>query len=294
MDMIVSVDEMPQVGETIISENFKLAHGGKGANQAVAAKRMGNEVHMISKIGKDAYGYEILESLKNENIDVSKVFQDKCKPTGTAIITVNKDGNNSIIVIPGANMAIDKYEIESCKDIIINSDIVVAQFETTLDATIEAFKIAKENDVITILNPAPANKIPDELLKYTDIIIPNETEAATLTGIEVTNLEDAEKAAKSFLSKGVKYSIITLGEKGAALVSNERSVIVPAYKVKAVDTTAAGDSFIGALSAKLDKKNVNFDTLIEAVKFGNKVSSIVVQKEGAQPSIPFINDIENI
>ena len=275
MDMIVSVDEMPQVGETIISENFKLAHGGKGANQAVAAKRMGNEVHMISKIGKDAYGYEILESLKNENIDVSKVFQDKCKPTGTAIITVNKDGNNSIIVIPGANMAIDKYEIESCKDIIINSDIVVAQFETTLD-------------------PAPANKIPDELLKYTDIIIPNETEAATLTGIEVTNLEDAEKAAKSFLSKGVKYSIITLGEKGAALVSNERSVIVPAYKVKAVDTTAAGDSFIGALSAKLDKKNVNFDTLIEAVKFGNKVSSIVVQKEGAQPSIPFINDIENI
>ncbi|MDU4660807.1 MAG: ribokinase, partial [Clostridium butyricum] len=181
-----------------------------------------------------------------------------------------------------------------CKDIIINSDIVVAQFETTLDATIEAFKIAKENDVITILNPAPANKIPDELLKYTDIIIPNETEAATLTGIEVTNLEEAEKAAKSFLSKGVKYSIITLGEKGAALVSNEKSVIVPAYKVKAVDTTAAGDSFIGALSAKLDKKNVNFDTLIEAVKFGNKVSSIVVQKEGAQPSIPFINDIENI
>lgn len=294
MDMIVSVDEMPQVGETIISENFKLAHGGKGANQAVAAKRMCNEVHMISKIGKDAYGYEILESLKNENIDVSKVFQDKCKPTGTAIITVNKDGNNSIVVIPGANMAIDKYEIESCKDIIINSDIVVAQFETTLDATIEAFKIAKENHVITILNPAPANKIPDELLKYTDIIIPNETEAATLTGIEVTNLEDAEKAAKSFLSKGVKYSIITLGEKGAALVSNEKSVIVPAYKVKAVDTTAAGDSFIGALSAKLDKKNVNFDTLIEAVKFGNKVSSIVVQKEGAQPSIPFINDIENI
>lgn len=294
MDMIVSVDEMPQVGETIISENFKLAHGGKGANQAVAAKRMGNEVHMISKIGRDAYGAEMLKSLKNEGIDVSRIFQDKSKPTGTAIITVNKAGDNSIMVIPGANMAIDLYEIEVCRQTIVNSDIVIAQFETTLEATIEAFKMAKENDVITILNPAPAQEIPDELLKYTDIIIPNETEATALTGIEVDGLEKAKEASKVFLDKGVKYAIITLGEKGAALVNGDRAALVPAYKVKAVDTTAAGDSFIGGLSVKLKKGRIEFDNLIEAVRFGNKVSSIVVQKEGAQPSIPFINDIENI
>lgn len=294
MDMIVSVDEMPQVGETIISENFKLAHGGKGANQAVAAKRMGNEVSMISKIGRDTYGKEILQSLRNEKIDTSKIFEDRNKPTGTAVITVNKNGDNSIIVIPGSNMTLDLYEIESCRQTIENSDILVAQFETTIEATIEAFKIAKEKDVITILNPAPARSIPDELLKYTDIIIPNETEAAALTGIEVNNLEQAEEAAKVFLNKGVKYTIITLGEKGAAVVTNEKSEIVPAYKVKAVDTTAAGDSFIGALSSKIKKGNLEFDNLTSAVKFGNKVSSIVVQKEGAQPSIPYIKDIESI
>lgn len=294
MDMIISVDSMPKVGETIFNNDFKLANGGKGANQAVAAKRLGNDVYMISKVGKDAYGSEILKSLKNEQINIDKIFICEDKPTGMALITVNKEGDNSIIVIPGSNMAIDVNDIKECEKVIAKSDIVVAQFETSMDATIEAFKIAKENNVITILNPAPAKKIPDELLKYTDIIIPNETEAELLTGIEVKDLESAKTAAEVFLEKEVKYIIITMGEKGAALISKEKSVLIPAHKVKAVDTTAAGDSFIGALTTKINKGAIHIDNLIEAIKFGNKVSSIVVQKRGAQPSIPYLNEVSDI
>ena len=244
MDMIISVDSMPKIGETIFSNDFKLAHGGKGANQAVAAKRLGNDVYMISKVGKDAYGSEILESLKNENINIDKIFKCEDKPTGTAVITVNKEGNNSIIVIPGSNMAINVNEVQEAKKVISESDILVAQFETSIDATIEAFKIAKENNVITILNPAPAKKIPDELLKFTDIIIPNETEAELLTGVQVKDLESAKKAAEEFFKREVKYVIVTMGEKGAALISKGKSVLIPAYKVKAVDTTAAGDHLL--------------------------------------------------
>ena len=294
MDMIISVDSMPKVGETIFSNNFRLAHGGKGANQAVAAKRLGNDVYMISKIGKDAYGTEILENLKNENINIDKIFKCEDKPTGTAVITVNKEGNNSIIVIPGSNMAIDVNEVQEAEKVISESDILVAQFETSMNATVEAFKIAKENNVITILNPAPAKKIPDELLKYTDIIIPNETEAELLTGIEVEDLESAKKASEVFFEREVKYVIITMGEKGAALISKNKSELIPAYKVKAVDTTAAGDSFIGALTTKMNKGTIDFDNLIEAVKFGNKVSSIVVQRQGAQPSIPYLSEVNHI
>lgn len=294
MDMIISVDSMPKIGETIFSNDFKLAHGGKGANQAVAAKRLGNDVYMISKVGKDAYGSEILESLKNENINIDKIFKCEDKPTGTAVITVNKEGNNSIIVIPGSNMAINVNEVQEAKKVISASDILVAQFETSIDATIEAFKIAKENNVITILNPAPAKKIPDELLKFTDIIIPNETEAELLTGVQVKDLESAKKAAEEFFKREVKYVIVTMGEKGAALISKDKSVLIPAYKVKAVDTTAAGDSFIGALTTKMKKRIIDIDNLIEAVKFGNKVSSIVVQRQGAQPSIPYINEVTDI
>lgn len=294
MDLVVSVDKMPLVGETIFSDNFKLAHGGKGANQAVASQRLGSEVYIISKVGNDAYGLQILNSLEIENINVANVFKDDVNPTGTAIITVNSEGNNSIIVVAGANMTLNLDEIDKCKDVITSSDIIVAQFETPIEITMEAFKFAKENGVITILNPAPAKEIPHELLKYTDIIVPNETEATTLTGINVKDLESAKEAANIFLNNSVKYVIITLGDKGAAVISKEYGVLIPAYKVNAIDSTAAGDSFIGAISSKLKKSNLNITSLVEAVKFGNKVSAIAVQREGAQPSIPFLKEINDI
>ena len=211
-----------------------------------------------------------------------------------AVITVNKNGNNSITVISGSNMTLNKDEIEKSKEIIENSDILISQFEVPEEVILEAFKIAKENNKITILNPAPAKKIDEELLKSTDIIIPNETEAELLTGIKVNDLESAKLAANGLLEKGVKFVIVTLGSKGAAVISKEGGQIVEAYKVKAIDTTAAGDSFIGGLSSKLDIENLSFENLLKAVKFANKVSSITVQRKGAQPSIARLEEVIEI
>lgn len=291
MDLVIKVDEMPKEGETILSKDFEKIAGGKGANQAVAAKRSGNLVSMIGKIGKDDNGKILKALLEKEGINTNLIFEDNKEPTGMAMITVNNNGNNSIVVISGSNMTLNEEEIEKAKEEIKKSDILISQFETPENCTLKAFKIAKENNIITILNPAPAKKINDELLKYTDIIIPNETEVEVLTGIKVDNLEKAKIASKKLLKKGVKFVIITLGEKGAIIISENNGQLVPAFKVKAIDTTAAGDSFIGGLSSKLNTKKLDFENLLKAVKFGNKVSSITVQREGAQPSIAKIEEV---
>ena len=277
MDLVLKVKDMPKVGETILSKSFQKIAGGKGANQAVAAKRSGAEVFMISKIGKDENGRELRDKLVEDNIDVKYVFEDRIEPTGMALIMVNDNGNNSIIVNAGSNMTLTKEEIHSAENLIKESDIIISQFETPEDITIEAFKIAKENGKVTILNP--------------DIIVPNETEAELLTGIQIKDIEDAKKAGDIFLGKGVKFAIITLGEKGAALIGKDFCEIVPAYRVNAIDTTAAGDSFIGGLSSKLDTKNLGRETLSSSIRFGNKVSSIAVQRKGAQPSIPYLKEV---
>lgn len=294
MDLVIRVNEMPKEGETILSESFEKIAGGKGANQAVAARRCGNIVSMIGKIGKDDNGKILKGLLEEDSIDTNLIFEDENEPTGMAVITVNKNGNNSITVISGSNMTLNKDEIEKSKEIIENSDILISQFEVPEEVILEAFKIAKENNKITILNPAPAKKIDEELLKYTDIIIPNETEAELLTGIKVNDLESAKLAANGLLEKGVKFVIVTLGSKGAAVISKEDGQIVEAYKVKAIDTTAAGDSFIGGLSSKLDIENLSFENLLKAVKFANKVSSITVQRKGAQPSIAKLEEVIEI
>jgi len=294
MDIVLKVKNMPQVGETIMSKSMEKIAGGKGANQAVAAKRSGADVYMISKVGKDENGVTLVNELEADNIDVQYVFKDEKEPTGMAIINVDDNGNNSIIVVSGSNMTINSEEVSSAEKAIEASDIVVAQFETPMDMTIKAFKLAKKHNKLTILNPAPAREINDELLKYTDVIIPNETEAALLTKVEVKDLESTKKAAEEFFKKGVSCVIITLGERGAAVITKENCEIVPAYKVEAIDTTAAGDSFIGALSSIIDTKNMSFEEIKAAVKFGNKVSSIAVQRRGAQPSIPYLSEVLDI
>ena len=294
MDLVVKVNDIPRVGETILSKSFEKIAGGKGVNQAVAAKRCGAEVSIIAKIGKDENGQILKDKLKEDNIDVKYVFEDNNESTGMAFIMVNENGNNSIIVVAGSNMTINKEEIEVSLEKIKESDILIAQFETSEEITLEAFKKAKEFGKVTILNPAPAKKINEELLKVTDIIVPNETEVEVLTGITIEILEEANKAGQVFLEKGVKFVVITLGDKGAVIIGKDFCELVPAYKVNAIDTTAAGDSFIGGLSSKLDYKNINKQTLIEAVNFGNKVSSISVQRKGAQPSIPYLKEIEEI
>lgn len=289
MDLVMNVDKMVQVGETIFAKSFTKISGGKGANQAVAASRLGSNVSMIGKLGNDDNGSEIYKCLESDNVNTQNILRDNMNPTGMAIISVNAEGDNSIVVVSGSNMSITKEDIQKCRQTIINSEVIVAQFETPIESTIEAFKIARKHGVMTVLNPAPATQICDELLSLTDIIVPNETEVMSITNIKVEDEKTAKIAAEKFLSKGVHYVIITLGEKGAVLISKEQSILVPAYKVNAIDTTAAGDGFIGALVTKLDITRGDsdmFNALKKAIDFGNKVSSLIVQKEGAQTSIP--------
>jgi ribokinase len=289
MDLVMNVDKMAQVGETILAKSFKKISGGKGANQAVAASRLGANVSMIGKLGNDGNGDEIYKCLQSDGINTQNILRDDVNPTGMAIISVNAEGNNSIVVVSGSNMNITKEDIQKYRETIINCEVIVAQFETPVESTIEAFKIARKSGVMTVLNPAPASEIDDELMSLTDIIIPNETEAKSITNVKVEDEKTAKKAAEKFLNKGVQYVIITLGDKGAVLISKEQSILVPAYKVNAVDTTAAGDGFIGALVTKLNISEEHkdmFNALKEAIQFANKVSSLIVQKQGAQTSLP--------
>lgn len=294
MDIVLKVENMVKIGETIFAKSLNSIPGGKGANQAVASSRMGCKVFMIGKVGNDSNGDFLKNKLEEDGINTDYVFKDNKETTGTAIINVNSEGNNSIVVVAGANMSITIDEIKRSYSAINDCNVLVAQFETPSEITFEAFKYAKSQHKITILNPAPAKKIDDNLLKYTDIIIPNETEAYELTGILVENLESAKQAATGFMKKGVPYVIITLGSKGAALITKEKAELIPAILVNAIDTTAAGDSFIGAVASKLTAKTLSYENLKKAVVFANKVSSIVVQKSGAQPSIPVIKDVIDI
>jgi ribokinase len=294
MDIVLEVENMAKVGETIFAKSLATIPGGKGANQAVAAKRMGSDVSMIGKVGLDSNGDFLVRELERNCINTDYIFRDNRESTGTAIINVNREGNNSIVVVAGANMNISTDEIKKSYSIIKSSDVIIAQFETPSEITLEAFIYAKSQGIITILNPAPAKKINNKLFKYTDIIIPNETEAYELTGILVEDLESAKRAADNFIAMGVNYIIITLGSKGAALITKDKSEIIPAIKVNAIDTTAAGDSFIGAVSSKLGAVELSFENLKNAIIFANKVSSIVVQRSGAQPSIPTMKEVIDI
>jgi ribokinase len=294
MDIVLEVENMAKVGETIFAKSLATIPGGKGANQAVAAKRMGSDVSMIGKVGLDSNGDFLVSELARDCINTDYIFRDNKESTGTAIINVNREGNNSIVVVAGANMNIGEDEIKKCYPIIKNSDVIIAQFETPSEITMDAFIYAKSQGIITILNPAPAKKIDTELFKYTDIIIPNETEAYELTGTLVEDLESAKKAADNFIDMGVNYIIITLGSKGAALITKDKAEIIPAIKVNAIDTTAAGDSFIGAVSSKLGAGKLSYENLKTAIVFANKVSSIVVQRSGAQPSIPTMKEVIDI
>ncbi|QBD88033.1 ribokinase [Clostridium tetani] len=294
MDIVLKVDRMAKVGETLLTRSLDKVAGGKGANQGVAAARLGSKVYMIGKLGKDDNGDILYRNIENDNINVEYILKDDKEPTGMAIVTVDKDGNNSIVVVSGANMSLKKEDIYQCKEAIKDSNILITQFETPIDVAEDAFKLAKSFGVTTILNPAPAKEITENLLKNTDIIIPNEMEAFEITKIKIKNENDIKKSAQVFLERGIKFVIITLGEKGAAIISKYKFEIIPAYKVNAIDTTAAGDSFIGALAHKLGEKELSFENIKEGVLYGNKVSSIVVQKEGAQSSIPYLNEVKEV
>ena len=290
LDTNLRVRKMPKPGETVHATGHYSAAGGKGANQAVAAARSGCKVSFIGGVGNDAPGSEMLNLLKKEGINTSGIITAPDESTGQAFITVDDNGQNSITIYAGANYAFGPNEVVQNKALIANSDFLIAQFETPLEATIKGFEIAHAEGVTTILNPAPAlAEIPADLLKLTDIITPNETEAETITGIKVIDEKTAQEAAAKIHKQGVATVIITIGAKGAFYDYQGQCALIPAFKVKAVDTTAAGDTFIGAMTSVLKPDLTN---LKEAILFANKASSLTVQKFGAQPAIPFAKDIK--
>lgn len=290
LDRTIRLSHMPQIGETMHTKEIFSAGGGKGANQAVAAKRLGANTYFIGAVGEDEAGKLMLELLSEEEINLDAVDHVKGEATGQAYIMVDDLGQNSIMIHAGANNAFTPAHVQAHQAIIEKSDFIIAQFESHLASTIQAFEIAKKAGVKTILNPAPAmEKVPEELLRLTDIIIPNETETEILTGVKITDEASMQKAAQKLHDLGIEGVIITVGSKGAYYDVHGESGIVPAFKVEAKDTTAAGDTFIGALSTVLKK---DLSNLQAAISYGNQASSLTVQRFGAQPSIPYLNEMK--
>lgn len=288
MDLVVNVDIMLKPGQTIIGSNFKEVPGGKGANQAVAMARLNGNVSMIGKVGEDGFGQTLINSLKNDKVDTTYIQTAK-GATGVALITVDKNAQNSIVVSPGANFEVKEDDIDNNIEAIKNSDIVVLQLETPLNTIKYALNKAKELNKYTILNPAPAVKLDDEIIKNVDLLTPNETELEIISGVSIETEEDIQKAAQIMIEKGVKELIVTLGSKGSLYINKEKSMFKKAYKVEAVDTTAAGDSYTGALAVALSQdKNIE-----DAMDFASKVGALSVLKEGAQSSLPTLEDVKN-
>lgn len=288
MDMVVRTNRSPDAGETLIGQAFALSPGGKGANQAVAAARLGAEVSMIGRVGKDTFGSEMLEIIRNEGIHIEHISVSEHQATGVASIIIEEDGENRIIVVPGANIELTVQDIQALEAVISQTKIIVLQLEMDLAMSEQAIAIAHRKGIPVILNPAPARVLKDEMLAQVSYLTPNETEAGILSGMTVDSAETAEQAARILLQKGVQNVIVTLGSKGALIVNAEGAKAVPGFPVKAVDTVAAGDSFNGALAQQL----VLGKTLEEAVSFANAVGALAVGKEGAIPSLPQLSEVE--
>ena len=283
-DLTVKVDHFPLPGETLIGDNFITAQGGKGANQAVAVARLGGDASFVCCLGDDAFGNQSLELLKKEGMDTRHIRLIKGASSGVALIPVDKKGENTIIVASGANAMLSVDDIKNAEQDIKDAGILLMQLETPIPALIYAARIAHENGVKVILNPAPfpKNPLPQELLENIDIIIPNETEAAYMAGEQITDEQSALSVIRKIQDLGVGNVIVTVGSKGAYTLEDSKLINVPAFPVKAVDTVAAGDTFCGALCVALSK---GF-SMSDAIRIGNKAASIAVTRIGAQPSVP--------
>ena len=285
-DMVVKTDHLPLPGETILGGEFFMNAGGKGANQAVAAARLGGDVTLVTKLGNDIFGKQTIEGFKKENIHTGYVFLDENKPSGTALIIVNGEGENCIVVAPGANANLLPADIEKVKDI-HKAAIILMQLEIPIQTIAYVTRLARSNQQKVIINPAPAQKLDDELLDGLFLITPNETEAHLLTGIKVEDERTASVAASVFLSKGVQNVIITLGRQGAFFKNQFLKLKIDAPVVKAVDTTAAGDTFSGALAVAITEL-MDWE---QAIQFAVQAASISVTRMGAQSSVPYRKEV---
>ena len=286
VDLTVRTSHIPSKGETIFGAAPQTAFGGKGANQAVAVSRLGGDVSFITKVGADSYGNMMAENLVKEGIAAETVIRDAAAPSGVAWICVDDNGDNSIIVMPGANCTMTKEDIVPFLSLIKEADYLLMQLETPLEVVEHAASIAYENGVKVVLNPAPAQPLSDDLLSKTYLLTPNEKECRLLCGETVS--DDVRTNAETLLAKGVKNVIVTLGEKGSLLSNASGQAEVPAVKVNAVDTVAAGDTYNGALVVALSEGK----TMTEAMAFATKASAIAVTRFGAQPSVPYRSEIK--
>lgn len=287
-DHILNLKSFPTPGETVTGNQYQVAFGGKGANQAVAAGRSGANIAFIACTGDDDTGERVRQQLANDRIDVAPVSVIPGESTGVALIFVNGEGENVIGIHAGANAALSPALVEAQKTRIAQADALLMQLESPLESVLLAAKIAHQHQTQVILNPAPARELSDELLALVDIITPNETEAEKLTGIRVENDDDAAKAAQALHAKGIDTVIITLGSRGVWASVKGEGQRVPGFKVQAIDTIAAGDTFNGALiTALLEEKPLN-----EAIRFAHAAAAIAVTRKGAQPSVPWREEID--
>lgn len=291
VDLTGWAEDLPLPGQTILGRKFKMGAGGKGSNQAVAAYRAGADVTLVTKLGRDVLADVGINFYHDEGMNTKYILRDDVNETGVALIIVSdKTAQNEIAVIPGACNNITVENVESCRRLIETASILLLQHEINLDAQRMIIDIADRAGVRIVLNPAPAVKIPDDILAKIDTVTPNETEAQVLTGIEVVSFETARKAADFFLEKGVKNVVITMGSMGVFAADGEQCELFPALKVHAVDTTGAGDAFNGGFVTALSENK----TLFEAVRFGNVAGALSVTGTGTAPAMPYREKIDEM
>ena len=290
IDLVVQAPRMPVPGETIVGQGFHIVPGGKGANQAVAAARLGAQVTMVGRVGNDSFGRMQRQGMETLGIDTDFLITDEEAPTGTALIIVDTQGQNSIVVVSGANGRLTPADVEAARSAIGASDALLLQLESPIPTVQRAAEVAHHLRVPVILNPAPApsQPLPAPLLRNVDYLIPNELEAAALTGTEVVDMSGAERAAAGLQAQGIETVILTLGAQGALAVSSQGVIHAPPFLVKAVDTTAAGDAFVAAFGVALCEGQ----PLAEALRFANAGGALAVTKLGAQPSLPSRQELE--
>lgn len=288
-DMIIKTIEFPKSGETVMGGKFMMNPGGKGANQAMAAKRLGGKVTYVGKIGDDIFGQQSINLMKTEGINLNYLKIDTKNPSGVALITINSKGENTIVVAPGSNKELTCDDIDQTIFDLGDISIILMQLEIPLDIVVYIVSIAKKKGIKVILNPAPAIELPSNLFKGLHIITPNETEAEKLTGIQILNEKSARKAAMVLKEKGVEIVVITLGAAGAYLLSEDYAGIIDSPIVEVVDTTAAGDTFNGALAVAISEGK----EIRKAVEFACQAASMSVTKIGAQSSIPLRKEFQN-
>jgi ribokinase len=287
-DLTFRTPRLPAPGETLVGTTCQLGFGGKGANQAVAAARLGGRVTMVGKVGRDAFGEKTLDNFRAENIDATYVTVAPAQSTGVAAIIVDDAARNAILVVPGANHDLSPNDVRHAESSIRSADILLCQLEVPVPAILEAFRIAKAGGVRTVLNPAPAASLPDELLRLCDLCVPNEPELEQLTNQSATTLEQATQAGQALLERGPSIVIVTRGDQGAIVVESNRVEHVPAVRVQAVDTSGAGDAFIGSIAVF----SAGGLALLEAVQRANHVAALSVTRLGTQTSFPRCAEID--